>query len=330
MTSHRMRFGLSGLLIIAGLSLLPDMALASTTTVGGSISNVASDVVSPLSGLIVRVCFLGGFISIASGIYHLTQSAHGRHQVTKGSILIRFLAGAALACIPDIMGAGVGSLWTGSYSYSHTMDSPGTVSNCVSLTSSNANALTCVAKNFGVNVVPVGIDLAFILSYLGGLILGANCLYKLMHAANSGQKPEIGKIMGTFLIACILTFLPNLIVDVQSTLGTGTSAITSDGSILTTSSVPSLLAYSGDGTSSSVLTSFSDLVSWLFVACVLFGVLSVLRGLLVLKHCIEGSNREAMTGGFLFIIGGTGLTNMKAITCIFSNTFLGNGLGFCS
>jgi len=313
------------------LMAVPDVAHATTSTIGGVLYGTSTDIVSPLSKIIVQVSFFAGLCLTAAGLYHLANHGDSRHPVTRNGALLRILCGGALASLPDVMGSGVATLWAGNYSYSHAMDSPGTVSNCVAETSSNSNALTCVAQNFGVNVVPVALDLIFIISYLSGLIYGAHCLYKMMVATNHGHKTETGKTLWGFFIATVLTFFPRLIEDIMGTLNFGESAVSdSNGSILSTSSVPSILAYSGDGSGTSVLTEFSSLLSWLFVACVLFGVISVLRGIIMLKHSLEGGGRnEGMTGGIVHIIGGACMTNAKAFVCLILSTFIGNGMGFC-
>lgn len=321
--------------LMVAVLVMPGQAFAASSgTLGGVVYSLGSDIIEPVTILIVGASFIGGFYLVMQGLLKLKDSFDHHHHGEKGLMpgMKRILGGGALASLPSVLGVGIGSFFSGTGSYSKTLDgsSPGSVSACLT-GSTTGDTLTCVAQNVGVNLVPVAVQAIFILSFVTGLLIMGVSIHKLATQASGGHgRPETGKLMMKMGLASVLCALPTLIYSIEQTLGYGSSSfITASGAAFNTSSPPSLLAYSGSS-SSSLLTSFNELISWCFVILVLFGILSIVKGLSYLNAQIDGQSRATVGNALTHIVGGVFLANGKLATCFILMTLIGAGEGFCS
>lgn len=333
-----MKFRDLSLAIAALVMLSPGMSYAasSSSTLGDLVQGAGVDLIKPLTICIVTICYLLAFYLVGVGLIRIRDatSPHHGHDKTVMSGIYRLIAGGAFAALPDILGSGMMTFF-GAVTGEQTLDgtAPGAVSDCLASTSSTDSTLTCVAQNIGINLVPVGIKFMFAGAYIVGLCMIANTIHKMATQPQGGHHgSHQGKNFAKLMMGTVCCALPSLISAIAVTLGYGTSSVISPtGIAVNTSSVPSVLSYTGDGSTGSTLTSLDELISWLFVILVMFGVASIIRGLMHLNASIDGGGgKGGMTSGMTHIVGGVLLTNGKLATCKILMTFVGSGMGFCS
>lgn len=315
--------------LAAAIALDPSAALAQTSasqTIGDLFASLGNDVWKPFIYLIVSAAYLVGFYLLATGLVKL-RDAGGREG--GGMDGAARLAGAAfLICLPEVMGSGLMSFFGQAVGWRADQASAGGTDLCVSTVGGgSASPLTCVAKNFATNVVPVGVKVLFGLFYLAGMAMVAHAIYTAATASSSGQRGLPKGWSGRLVIGILVANVPQFMLAVATTLGIGGATINGNG--LNASS--SLLSYSG--TSVGLLSTYADLVKYVFTILVLFGVIAVWKGMMMLRAHAEGGQQGTMGSGLTHVIGGVLLANSKFTVCVVMNTLFGLSsgaqMGFC-
>lgn len=312
----------------ATLALAPLPAAAqSSQTLGGVFSNVGDNLWQPFLLLIVAIAYLVGFGLLTSGLVRL-RDASGREGGTLGDGLGRLAGAAFLICLPDLMGAGLMTLYASGGAFSATGVAAGGTENCLS-SAGAATPLTCVAKNFAVNVVPVAIKVIFGLFFLVGLAIVAHCVHVAATASSQGQRGLPKGWTPKLVLGIVVANIPQLMMAVSGTIGIGDMTVNSSGF----NSGSSLLSYTGGSGAISVLASYADLIKWVFQILILFGVVAVARGISFLKAHADGGQQGGMGAGLTHIVGGVLLANSKFTVCVVVNTLFGfsagTTMGFC-
>lgn len=300
-----------------------------TSSVGGMISTLATNITSPFSLLIVGFGFLLGVTLIAGGLMKLAHAGDGQRSTTADGVL-RMIGGSLLIGLPPMIVVGVSTFYGagGSGIQSSAAVTLADPANCMTLTGQSI-VLTCVAQNVALNVVPVFMSVLFGLTFLSGAGLIAHALYSIAMSHSTGQRQLPKGLTTRIVIGCLTCNLPTLLESIGTTLGIPGMAVTSAGFVgLNGSSVASMLAYTGTG-QSVVLSQYAALIGWLFVILAMFGVIAVWKGLTYLRGYAEGSQQGTMGAGVTHIVGGVLLANGKFTVCIVLNTLLGQGMGFC-
>lgn len=327
------------LLVLGFMILFPGLANAADgtgNTVGGLVYDAGKDMFSPLFVVISSFSYILGIWLASNAVWHLKQAgeaSHGGHQHTYMQGVSRLLGAGALAAFPDTINSGIMTFLSGSGHYVGSLRTPGNVQSCLSQTiSGDDNAMLCVARNVGVNIVPVTLDFVFMGTFILGAIIIGKALYALstksQHNHHSGPTSSI---LGRLIVGIICCNLPMFMSSLQSTLGFGNGVITSTGSAIGGTSVPSVLAYQAPD-NITILASFSSLISWCFVFLSLFGVFFVIRGLTILYATVSSGRGDtnANWAAGVHIVAGICLANGKASVCYLLSSFIGNGVGFCN
>lgn len=311
--------------------LSPEHAWAAeySNTVGESIANTSKSL-PYLEIFITGLALMSGVILVANGLIYIKKSGEndGRHTATKGGI--RILCGGMLAALPDIMGVGLQTILQSGHYTGGLNESPGSVSTCLA-DATNASSLECVAKNVGVNVVPVAETFVFALAMLFGSIVIFRAIVKLANHEGQGQQGR-GAILGQLAVGLLACNVPLAMYIIQNTLGFSNGVMTSTTSVVAGggSSVPSVLSYTPDS-SVEILTQFSNTISWCFVFISLVGVIAFVKGLVQLYAATTGQGgHKAVNSGLVHMFGGVCAANIKLTSCLLFSTAINNALGLCS
>jgi hypothetical protein len=298
---------------------------------GGLVYSAAQDIANPVGLLIIATAYIVGFWLAASGLMSLVKASNGdHHRLAEG--LLKLVGCAFLCALPDACGVGVGTFFTGGQ-YSGNLTTAFANHAVVDCTANGTGTqgITCMAKNIGMNLVPVFVEACFVLMVLSGFLYVGILIYQMAVSANErgGRGIPAGWVT-RLAIAFLICNAPSLIGMIETTLGFGTSMITATGAQgLGQSTPPSLLSYTYAGSNgSSILATYQELISWCFTILVAFGILAIWRGLLQLKKHTE-DGREGVGTAIISIVFGVMLANGKGATCLIMTTMLGNGLGFC-
>lgn len=317
--------------LIAGLAgiLLPSAAWAQAATsrasIGGMIASLGNDAWLPIVLLLWSGSMLVGTFLVASGLFKVVSSV-GRDEIPMKEVIGRLLGGGALVAFWDALRMGpmtmFGSLMTTvGWDMRGPMAPVGGLTNCLT---GSSGGVACMARNFSTNVVPAFMAVAWCMSFIWGAWLILTAVHAM--ATDDGRggggkvKPWVRIIFGA-----ILCQLPLFIGSISASLGFGTGVVDGGGMIATDSV---MLAYKPPE-NWGLLSTYSDLIGYVFVIMAMFGVAAVVRGISHLKAGAEGGQQGTTGSGLTHIIGGAMMVNAKATTCLVVSTFLGQGLNFC-
>ena len=305
------------------------------TTIGNMISTIAKNISNPFAMLLTGIGFLGGFFLVASGLVKLTQLGQGG-RTSMADAMFRIFGGGCLVALPPTISAGVATFYgDGLGSLTSSSGDVGSVSDCL-VTAGGTTPLTCVAKNFAVNVVPVFMSVGMGVIYLVGVGMVVYALYMMATGHANGQKNPNNHWFSKFVIGCLVCNLPHLIALIETTMGITNGSVVEGGFVgLNGTSPNTMLSYAGPsigGTSATtILADYSTLIGYLFVILTIFGLISVWKGISYFKAHAEGDKQKTMGAAMTHIAGGVLLLNGKATTCMITYTLLGSvSLGFCN
>lgn len=328
------RYTLAGFLFLMTGVLLSGSAFATETsnTVGDTIVSARAS----FPAMATFISFMSGFCGICivgRGIYILARF-HDPHAGQRAPVkvgLMHILGGGAIFSLPSLLGISVLSI-LGVRQYSSGMGATaGSTETCLA-TSDKTSAIECVAKNIGVNVVPVALNFIYVCSFIIGLYLIYLAIYKFIMAQNDGhQKASVGSTIMRLVVASICCNIPYAMTIFQGTLGIGSGVMTASGSVVGGASIPSIMTYT-PSTDVQILNDFSHVISWCFVFLTLVGVLAYCKGLMHLYAVSVngGGGKASLSSAITYMVTGVIVANMKWAACIFLKTFTNNDLGFCS
>jgi hypothetical protein len=311
-----------------------------TNTLGGIVNAAGTDLAKSFLLFLVAAAYLTGFWLCFIGLWKLAANADKgfTHDGAWLDGIMRIAGGSLLIAMPDVLNCGLYTLYQDTMGYqgsiSHAAGGGGSVTDCLTgAGSGSTQVMTCVAKNVATNLVPVFVEVAFIMFYIVGIGMVFHVIHGLAKSSAHGSRGAPEGWLPRLIIGVLICNVPHLMQSLEVTLGFGAGEILANGAQGLTGGMaqpPSLLAYSGAGTSIAALQQFSTLIGWVFVIMVMFGVLSVWRGLMHLKALSEGNRQSSMGNGITHIVAGVFLANAKASTCALMSTFVGNGLGWAS
>lgn len=301
------------------------------SNLGGLINNMGQQLYKYIPMLLIVGCYVFAIWLAADALKKLYEGARpGGRGGEHGSVWVKLAVAGMFAVLPNIMNVGIQSIFDsvpGAISGGHVY-SP---QECLVGTSDDSAALTCVARNIGINVVPVGIKFIFAAMWISGMCIFIKSLYSIAKHHHSPHQGGVSKQIGHIGVACIMLVMPTFINAVTTSMGYGNMTVLTGNAIGLSDSVPSILAYNGDGTSGD-LTKFRELISWSFVIVSLFGVWFVAVGCNKLNAGVDGGGqqeRNSVRAAMTHIIGGALMVNGKFAMCLIVSTFVGKGHGFC-
>lgn len=333
--SWGLRFWIGSFLLGCAGIVMPFVAAHAATysnTVGGSIANMEGS----FSGLMIfftGFCLITGVYLVANGLITMKQSqeehlaADTRFRFS--SAMLKIAGGALLVAIPDTIDSGLLTILNIKHYSGGMNQSPGDIQTCL-VNGDNASTAECVARNVGVNIVPVAMTFLSIGCFLVGGYIIANVIMKFAANNNDGRSPK-GRLFAQLAVGFIFCNVNKAMTVIQNTLGVSSGVMSDNGSIITGGgSVPSALTYTPD-TSVKMLNQFAGTISWGFVIIALFGMIAFIRGVgkLYMASSGQGGPKE-ISGGLTHMVFGVACTNIKVSTCWFLMSTIGSSMGFCA
>jgi hypothetical protein len=287
-------------------------------SLGNFVGHIADDIWQPFWILLLGGAFILGMWLVATGLGKLKEGGHGHQGNGHMEGIARIIGGALLIGLPDTLGAGIFSFY-GTVS-GHAMGSAtiGATTDCTA-----GGGVTCVAQNVAQNLVPVFVEVSFGLFFLFGAYLIASAVHELATSHAAGQRQGAKGALTRAFMGALCCNIPYLFAAIEGTMGITGGTIITNG--FDTGS--SMLTYNGG--SNGVLANYSQLIGFVFQILVMFGVMSVWKGITYLRAYAEGNERGGAGPGLTHVLGGALLANAKYTTCIVATTFIGNNLGFC-
>ncbi len=296
-------------------------AMAQTGSLGGVVTGLGNGFGPSVMFLLTAGSLLLGVFFVGSGLTRLIDISGGREGTGKDAFM-RIVGGGMLTALPYMAFSVAATLFgdnPGSFSPNGVVE--GTTESCLTAAGTSP-PMTCVAKNVANNLARPTISVVVGLAYVSGLWLIATALHKIAISQGQGGQHESKGWLPRLIFGSLLTQLAPFISAIAGTLGYGAGVLTGQG--LQPVAAPSL---SWTGAGSATISEFTELFSNLSIICVMFGALSVWRGISKLRGHAEGSEREGIGMGMTHIIGGVMLANAQATLCFVAKTFLGTG--FC-
>lgn len=311
-------------ILVGFLVAFPPFA-AVAQTLGGAIENVGATY-DPLRILILGACSLAGAWLAGTGLRSLARAATEAARGQDASYVVGFKrlgAGALVFAIPSALGIGLETLWGRADGFAFGRGLVGAPNDCLR---PGSGGIACVADNLARNLAPVAVAAAVALSFLYGLWLAAKTLYDWATAQDGG--PQRGSVAGRLVLAVLFANVPFLAIATSETLGVGNLLGLSPEAKIVTTSAEFLHAQIGSGV---VAEQAATLVRSLFVLLAMFGVVAVLRGLVLIKETADG--RGASDRGFgvgvTHVLAGVLMMNMQWTVCTVSMTLVGRNFGIC-
>ena len=292
----------------------------SGNTLGAMVGSFADNIWNPFWITLLGLGFLAGLWLVATGLGKFKDT--GGHGSSHMDGLLRIIGGAFLLAIPNSIGIGIQTLYGGVGNHTLTgSNAPvGAVQDCLS----SGGGITCVAQNVALNLVPAFVEVCFAILGLIGAIMIVQTIYSVATSAASGHHQPPKGWLTKIVIGILMSNIPYLFYLIQNTMGENSGTIGMNGF---NRSSP-MLAYVAN-TSNATLQQYQALIGWVFYILVMFGVISVWRGITQIKSFADGSERSGMGSGITHIIAGVMLANAKWTTCIVVTTMFGQNFGFC-
>lgn len=293
---------------------------ANPNTLGATLGALIQNIWVPFWKSIFGISFVMGLWMLASGVFTMraaSENGHGNESPRHG--LYKIFGGAALISLPAIITIGLNSFGIMS-NFTFSPTTVGSVQNC----SATSGGITCVAQNIASNMVQPFAEVAFGLMGLIGAFMIVSAIYSVANSAASGH-PTKGWVT-KIIFGVLLSNTPYLFYLFETTFGLQNGVISSSDY----ASYSSMLSYTATG-GPATLQQYQSLIGYIFQILVMFGIISLWRGIFILKAHAEGERHGGgMGSGLTHIIAGILLANAKWTTCIVINTMFGQGYGFCS
>jgi hypothetical protein len=307
-------------------------AQTAVSNVGQMIQQLGTNISQPLAHLMVMLAYLFGMWMMWTGLTHIVNSSKdgGRSGYMNG--VTRMMGGSLMVGLPSMLNIAMATIYGSSSTFSGiNAASVGTPTQCISFggsgSGSMSSSLTCVAQNLAVNVVPIFINVSFVFFFLIGTGIIFHSLYTLSTSYSRGQRDLPKGWVARMAIGSLTLSIPSLISLIAGSLGVTSGGVIGKSGFVGSSST--LLAYS---TTTSGLAQYAQLIQYIFVIMVMFGLIAVWRGITILRKYADGGGQAPIGAGLTHILGGVMLVNSKWTVCIVLNSLIGAGgtLGFCS
>lgn len=321
---------------VAGLSLLPQLALAQTTSSSSSATNVGSAIQSFLSNLtssfptaISGAAFILGVYMVVAGTWSLARRGQDdRNSPPMAHSVYLILGGAAMSMLVTLTNTNISTLLNGATAYAgNSAATAGSTTTCISTSSSSgasSTAMECMLQNIGTNVISIAVEALFVGCYFISAIVTITTLYGLaMSRRRSGyDEPKNWQVK---LIGCaMLGNVPSVMTMLAGTLGLSSVVTTSGYQGVTGSTASTLLTYTPTSGTTASLEQFAQVITWVFVILSGFGVFYTVGGIFMLMN--PDDNRHTKTKACIHIFAGCLLANIQATVTLITST-LGINMG---
>ncbi len=275
---------------------------AAVDTAGGVFCNVFKNS-GGLPFFVSAFAYLFGGSVFIRGVYDLIKRSSDPNVPLKNGLLGLSVGGAIIA-MPHLV------QWLHHTIYSNVDTQYSTNFGCspgAATTPGAAVPLDEMLANFVNNIFQPLVALVSILAIIVGAFMIFYNMVKLSKLGSDGKAQTLTPIITALAVGAVLMALGQTLNTSLNTLF-GTDTITKYSSI----------AYAPGG--SFDLTRFNRAMTAVFAFLYVIGLISFVRGFLILKNAVEGSGQQTKGQAFTHIIGGTLLVNMPGFIHVIEKT----------
>lgn len=321
---------ITSFVLATGLTLVASRASAAedvscvgdgSLTLGTMFCNVHSSTIGAGIAVLLMVCFVGGLFLFYKAAKNLLAVADGKSQSGFGSALMPLAAGTFLIALPGVIAVGLAS-FTGE-NKAWNIAAQDKVGNAGML---EANDVMSMIGNFAINAAGPLSTLVMGLAVLIGIALVASSVFGLAKMSDSSQQAESpGALAARFFVGISLVNIFWLMDMLGASFGLDNLKQKS----LTTISNMAYTAATKAQATEDVATRFNHVIDIAFMALIPFGLMALVRGLLILKDAADQRKQQASLGtGLTHVVGGIALVNAKVVSCAVMKTLAG-AASFC-
>jgi hypothetical protein len=286
---------------LAILLFYPSVSFAQVTTAGGMFCNVFQNA-GGLPFFISAVAYIVGGAIFIRGVFDLVKRSSDPNTPLRNGLL-GILVGSGIVSMPWL----VQWLHTTIYGNISTGYSNFTCRSDGGTAPGSPIPLDEMLANFVANIFNPIIMLISILAIISGAFLIFYNMVKLSKLGVDGKAQTLTPILTSLIVGAML-------MAVGQTLTVSLNTLFGGDSIVQYSSI----AYDPGG--SFDLTRFNRAMTAVFAFLYIIGLISFVRGFMILKNAMEGNSQQTKGQAFTHIIGGTLLVNMPGFIQIIEQT----------
>ncbi len=293
---------------------------ADSSNLGQALNTVGTSF-APVWGMVKALLLPLGLAMMFRGLVNIKDAGDPRRSPVAG--FVQLFAGAAMITVPrftEVLAQSVGIATAVGSKSSFDVGA-------MDAAAGGSGVLAIAGRFFSIVSGPLA-AVALSFAFIAGVCLIVKGLYDCVAMANpeGGRRVAMGGLAATFIVGATLTNLSGLMAIVSATFGFGD--ISASSLLASSSNAASMMSYSGSSSSLSDLT--GPMAKMLSFGLAPFGVITFIRGLMMLRRVADGNPRSETVGmGITHIVGGVALCNAMAVTCAIGTTFTTTGLSFC-
>lgn len=307
-------------------SAAPETSCATGTTDGSATlgymfcrlqeSSLASGI-----AVLLLICFIGGLFLFYRAAKNLISVTDGKAQGGFGSALMPLAAGTFLVALPTTIGIGLATI-TGSNT-AWNIAAKDSVGDAGML---EVDDVLSMIGNFAINAAGPLSTLVMGIAVLIGIALVASAMFALAKFGDPQQQAESPGAVGArfFVGVCLVNifWLMDMIGGSFGLSNLGQERLTNISTLAYTAATQAQAA-------DDLATRFNYVLDIAFMALIPFGLMALVRGLLILKDSADQRKQQASLGtGLTHVVGGIALVNAKVVSCAVMKTLAG-AASFC-
>lgn len=266
-----------------------------------------------LASLFSGFAYIAGAFFLGNGLYKFKESADNPARMPIHIPIARVIGGTCLLALPNMLGYIVSSIFT------QTTSGGLTVSTCTAPVAGNLANLdpSLWFSNLINNISMPLMSLLSVLGYVVGTFLVVRGFIKLSKFGTDPKAYSLPAILANIIVGAMLFSLGTVETTLFSSIfGTATAETSTQANVAGWKMVTAF-----GGNTASFVTAITAAITFFRV----MGAVAFFRGLLILKHTVEGSGQATLAAGFTHLIGGIICLNMFYVLKAFDFT-LGTAL----
>jgi hypothetical protein len=290
---------------------MPLMAFADDATTAGAVLCNMFDNLKPMGSVFQWLAYVAGTFFTVQGIFHLHRHHENHREHRLHTPLMLFFGAAMLLALPSVVNTIITTLYG-------TAGSGGTLACNQGSGTSSAQVLDVMLTNFVGNIKGPMISLVSLISIVSGLFMIIRGLVKASRFGFDPKTNSVTNILSSLVFGAIMMAVgENLNVFVHSMFGSGVALSGNTSGTVTAWKFVSAVGGGSEQFGAAVAAALN------FIQVI--GVISFVRGWLIMKKVVEGGGNATTAQGMSHILGGVCAINIGPFLKILDTT-MGTGL----
>lgn len=301
---------------------------ASANTLGQAFNIFHTGNVSSILKLLVGCSVIIGLVLTWKGLTKLKEAADTNGtQVRYSEGFYRLAAGTFLISLVSTLLTGWASLGVGDTPLWHSRAvAPGGTETV------EAGDFVLMMSNFAIDAAGPLSTLVLAVSVIIGIALIISSIVSFSKIDANGGREGFGSVAMRFFVGVLLTNTYWAITIVSQSFGFESPfdwVGGSDFSAMGEKAKESLLSYTREERNVPLLEHARYVIKIAFMALVPFGLISFVRGLLIMKDSVEANKQASLGAAFVYLLAGIALVNSEKFSCVVTTTFIGTPASWC-